>query len=284
MDATSALKVFGLTGIAMVAFAANSVLGRLGLVDGGIGPGSFAAIRLVSGAVLLSLIAGWRSSVASGTWGGAVSLLVYAAFFSYAYLQLGAGMGALILFAVVQITMVGAGLISGERLSALQWLGLLLAFSGLVWLLSPGIAAPPLFGAAAMAVAGIGWGVYSLLGRTAGVDPTARTSGNFMRASLIGCLMLPIALFVASEPQPAIYGIMLAIASGAVTSGLGYAIWYAALPSLSAARAGIAQLTVPAIAALGGIIFLGEAMTTRFGLSSLIILGGVALATLTKRS
>ncbi|MEM8634249.1 MAG: DMT family transporter [Pseudomonadota bacterium] len=280
---SSALRIVGLTGLAMVAFAANSVLGRLGLVDGGIGPGSFAAIRLVSGAILLCFIAGVRASASEGTWSGAISLLVYAAFFSYAYLELGAGMGALILFAVVQITMVGAGLVSGERLSFLQWTGLLSAMAGLIWLLSPGLTAPPFEGAVAMAIAGIGWGAYSLLGRAVSADPTARTAGNFARASLVGLVLLPGALMIMGEPTPATYGITLAIISGAITSGLGYAIWYAALPGLSAATAGIAQLTVPAIAALGGIVFLNEALTARFGLSTVIILGGVALATLTRR-
>lgn len=279
----SALRVFSLTAIAMVAFAANSVLGRLGLVEGGIGAGSFAAIRLVSGALLLCLIAGLRTSWGAGTWSGAVSLLVYAAFFSYAYLELGAGTGALILFAVVQITMVGSGLASGERLSALQWIGLIMAVAGLIWLLSPGLSAPPLAGAVAMSIAGVGWGVYSLLGRTAGTDPTRRTAGNFARASGLGLVLLPAALVGMGEPSPAAYGILLAILSGAVTSGLGYAIWYAALPGLSAASAGIAQLTVPAIAALGGIVFLSEAMTARFLFSSLVILGGVGLATRVKR-
>ncbi|MEM9668977.1 MAG: DMT family transporter [Pseudomonadota bacterium] len=274
------MHIFALTALAMVAFAANSVLGRLGLVDGGIGPGSFAAIRLVSGALLLCLLAGLGKSISAGTWSGAASLFIYAAFFSYAYLQLDAGMGALILFAIVQITMVGSGLASGERLSGLQWTGFLMAVGGLVWLLSPGLAAPPLAGALAMAVAGIGWGVYSLLGRGSTIDPTARTAGNFARASLIALLLLPAALFVAGEPEPATYGVILAILSGAVTSGLGYAIWYTALKGLSATRAGIAQLTVPAIAALGGVLFLGEALTLRFGVSSLIILSGVALATM----
>jgi len=282
-NASPAARLFGLTALAMIAFAANSVLGRLGLVDAGIGPGSFAAIRLVSGAVLLCLLVGPRGSLASGTWAGALALLVYAAFFSYAYLALDAGMGALILFAVVQISMVGAGLLGGERLTSRQWTGFGVAVAGLLWLLSPGLSAPPLAGSAAMAIAGLGWGVYSLLGRQAGSDPTARTAGNFARASLIGCLLLPIALMVEGEPEPALYGIALAITSGAITSGLGYAIWYAALPSLSATRAGIAQLTVPVIAALGGVLFLGELLTLRFAVSSVIILGGVAIATMAQK-
>lgn len=277
----AALTVIGLTALAMAAFAANSVLGRLGLVEGGIGPGSFVLIRLVSGALLLCLIAGPRRSLAAASPAGALSLFAYAAFFSYAYLALAAGTGALILFAAVQVTMVGAGLAKGERLSGLQWGGLGLALAGLAWLLSPGLAAPSPAGALAMAVAGVAWGAYSLLGRGKG-DPTARTAGNFLGASLITLPALPFALLVHPEPAPALYGIALAVLSGAVTSGLGYAVWYTALKHLEAAQAGIAQLTVPALAALGGVVILAEPLTLRFSLATLVILGGVGLATLTR--
>jgi len=271
-----------LTIFAMIAFAANSLLGRLGLVEGGIGAGSFALIRLVSGALMLALIAGPRHSLSAGSWAGAASLFVYAVLFSYAYIALPAGTGALILFAMVQITMVGAGLVSGERLNPLQWSGMSVAILALIWLLSPGIDTPPLRAAGMMAIAGIGWGTYSLLGRhTTGTDPTRRTAGNFLRASLLATLILPLVLWHQPEPVPQTYGILLAITSGAITSGLGYAIWYAALRSLAATKAGVAQLTVPAIAALGGVLLLAEPISLRFVLASTLILFGVGMATLT---
>ena len=278
-------KLIGLTALAMTAFAANSVLGRMGLLGGDIGAGSFALIRLISGALVLALLARPARALGSGSWTGGLALFIYAAFFSYAYLQLAAGTGALILFAIVQITMVGAGLLSGERFSLLQWGGLISALLALGWLLSPGLEEPPLIGAFAMAIAGVGWGAYSLLGRNTGADPTHNTAGNFLRASLIGlACLLPLILFIAPEQRPGPHGVMWAILSGAVTSGLGYAIWYMALKELSATRAGVAQLTVPAIAALGGIVFLQEALTLRFGVASLIILAGVGIATLTPNS
>ncbi|MEL7480404.1 MAG: DMT family transporter [Pseudomonadota bacterium] len=269
----------GLTILAMVAFAANSVLGRLGLLEGGIGPGSFAVIRIVSGALILMLLSGWSAGWTSGSWREASALFVYASFFAYAYLTLAAGTGALILFAVVQITMLGTGIALGERLNAAQWSGVALAIAGMAWLVSPSLEAPSPIGTGLMTAAGIGWGIYSLLGRRAAGSPTARTAGNFARASLIALLLVPIVLFLRPEPVPATYGISLAIASGAITSGLGYAVWYAALKNLSAVRAGVAQLSVPAIAALGGVLFLAEPVTWRFAGSSLVILGGIALTT-----
>lgn len=283
MAIASPLKIIALTSLAMVAFAANSVLGRLGLVGGDIGAGTFALVRLVAGAVTLALIVGPAKTLKSGSWKGAIALFVYAAFFSYAYIVLPSGTGALLLFAMVQITMLGAGLLAGERFTVLQWAGLACALAALVWLLSPGLEAPPLLGALTMLVAGIGWGVYSLLGRTAAHPPTQSTAGNFVRASLIAAICLvPVIAFVQPEPLPGMSGLTLAVVSGTVTSGLGYAIWYLALRSLSATRAGVAQLTVPVIAALGGIVFLSEPLTLRFALASLIILAGVAIATLTR--
>ncbi len=264
----------------MIAFAANSVLGRLGLVETDIGAGSFALIRLASGAAVLVLLVLIQSKRPAGTWAGGLALLTYAAFFSYAYIAMPAGTGAVILFGVVQITMLGYGLLKGEKLSGLQWLGFVIALVALVWLVSPSLDAPPLLAATSMMLAGIGWGIYSLLGRAAG-DPTAATAGNFGRATLLALPILGIALYFAGETAPGWDGVLLAVLSGAVTSGLGYAIWYAALKELSATRAGIAQLTVPAIAAIGGVLFLGEAITLRFTLATLAILGGVALAALT---
>ena len=280
-------RIFFLTALAMIAFAANSVIGRLGLVEGGIGAGSFAMIRLASGALVLALIVGPVRSLAAGSWQAALALLAYAAFFSYAYLALPAGTGALILFAMVQITMVGAGLVAGERLGTLQWSGMAMAGLALIWLLSPGLDTPPLLAASAMAISGIGWGLYSLMGR-AGTgsenDPTQRTAGNFLRASVLAALCLPVALLAYPEPVPHTKGILLAILSGAVTSGLGYVIWYMALRDLAATKAGIAQLTVPAIAALGGILFLYEPISIRFVLASVLILAGVGIATMTGKA
>lgn len=276
----NAFRLFLIAALAMIAFAANSVLGRLALIEGEIGAGGFALIRLVSGAVVLALLVLARSQRPSGSWRGGFSLFIYAAFFSYAYLGLAAGTGAIILFAVVQITMLGWGIAKGERPTRLQWLGLAIALAALVWLVSPSVEAPPLYAALAMAVAGIGWGVYSLLGKGAG-DPTRATAGNFIRASLIAAMLAVPALMLYPETMPSQNGIALAVASGAITSGLGYAIWYTALKDLTSTRAGIAQLSVPAIAAIGGVLFLSEPITLRFALASGAILGGVALAVLT---
>ncbi len=280
-----ALKTLSLTSLALIAFAANSVLGRMGLLSGDIGAGSFALIRLVSGAIVLALLAGPKRSLRAGSWAGGATLFIYAAFFSYAYIVLPAGTGALLLFAMVQIVMVGAGILNGERLNGLQWAGGLAALGALGWLVSPGLDAPSPLGALAMIIAGCGWGAYSLIGRKSSAPPTLTTAGNFLRASLIACgLLWPIMGYIGTEPSLGERGILLAILSGALTSGVGYAIWYLALKSLTAIRAGLAQLTVPALAAFGGILFLNEPLTLRFVVSSLIILGGVGLATLTPRS
>lgn len=276
----TALRLFLITTLVMIAFAANSVLGRLGLIGTDIGAGSFALIRVISGAAVLLLICTLQSKRVTGTWAGGIALLAYAAFFSYAYIALSAGMGAIILFALVQLTMLGWGLFQGERLSTLQWAGFVVAIAALVWLVSPSIEAPPLLATAAMAIAGMGWGAYSLLGRGVS-DPTAATAGNFLRASALGLPILALAISFAPEPLPPTDGILIAVVSGAVTSGLGYVIWYSVVKQLSASRAGIAQLSVPAIAAIGGVLFLSEPITLRFALSTLAILGGVGLAVLT---
>ena len=279
------MRTLILTLIALIAFAANSVLARLGLTIGEIGPWGFSLIRLVSGAVILALLVSRKNGVIKaatyGSWSGAAALLVYAAFFSYAYLSLPAGTGALILFALVQVTMVGAGLFLGERLTTLQWLGSILAMGGLIYLLTPNIAPPDPIGAFAMALAGLGWGVYSLLGRnTSSQSPTEKTAGNFLRGALLAALLSLPVLFIWPENLPAPKGIGFAVASGAITSGLGYAIWYAALKSLPATRAAIAQLSVPPLAALGGILFLSEPITQRFMIATVIIFAGIILATL----
>lgn len=278
---TGPWQLFAITALTMIAFAANSVLGRMGLVGTEIGAGSFAAIRLLSGAVFLTLVCAVQGKSMTGTWRSSLALAVYALAFSYAYIALSAGIGAIIMFAVVQITMLSWGAVRGERMSLLQWTGFVVAIGALIWLVSPGLEAPPLWAAASMAVAGLGWGIYSLLGRGAG-DPTAMTTGNFVRTSLIVLPLFGLILLVRPEPPPPVDGIALAILSGAITSGLGYIIWYQVVRHITATRAGIAQLSVPALAAIGGVILLAEPITWRFALSTMAILGGVGLAVLTR--
>ena len=264
----------------MLAFAANSILARMALVDGESGAWTFTLIRLTSGALALAILTRFSLRKA-GNWRGAISLLIYVAGFSFAYLQLDAGLGALVLFATVQFTMLGWALRSGERLTLFQWSGFATALCALIWLLSPSSNGVQGMAAIAMIAAGIGWGSYSLIGRGA-EHPTKETAGNFVRASLIALILSPFIFQFAPESAPSNTAIIAALASGILTSGMGYAIWYAALPQLSRIRAGIMQLTVPAIAALGGVIFLAEAMTTRLALSTLVILIGVGMATLSK--
>ncbi|PFH11540.1 threonine/homoserine efflux transporter RhtA [Collimonas sp. PA-H2] len=271
-----ALQTIILTAAAMLAFAANSLLCRLALQQGGIDPASFASIRLVSGAITLAAIVRFRTARPSSghaDWLAAAMLFAYVALFSFAYLSLPAGTGALILFGAVQLTMFIVGLRSGEMFGAIAWLGLALAVAGLVYLVSPGVAAPPLLGAALMAVAGVAWGVYSLRGRGV-LDPLAATAGNFARAAP---LALVLSLLSVANAYANAAGVVLAIASGALTSGLGYVIWYAALSRLSAMRAATVQLSVPLIAAFGGVAFLSEAITPRLAAASAAILGGIAL-------
>lgn len=279
MTSTTPLRIFALTALAMIAFAANSILARLALTGGDIGPWSFTAIRFISGAMCLALIIGPMKTLRQGSWNAAFALLLYGIFFSYAYLLLSAGTGALILFAVVQITMIGGGLLAGERLRALQWLGLALAMGGLVYLMLPSVAPPSPIGAIMMSLSGLGWGLYSLMGRGKG-NPTALTAGNFLRAAIIcAVITLPVLLIL---PEAAIgpKGIGIALLSGIMTSGIGYVIWYMALKHLTATRAGIAQLTVPFIAAIGGMLFIAEPFTLRFFIAMCLTLLGVALATL----
>ena len=276
-------RLFLITTLAMTAFAANSVLARLAMASGEAGPWTFTLIRILSGAIILALIVSPRNAIQSGSWTSALALVVYAAGFSVAYLSLSAGTGALILFAMVQITMIGAGLVIGERLTVLRWAGFVLALSGLTWLLMPGLEAPSLSGALLMALAGAGWGVYSLRGRGK-PNPTRETAGNFARASLLVAGLSVPAFLLLNEQSPSVAGLVYALLSGAVTSGLGYAIWYTALRDLTASLAGIAQLTVPALAAIGGVLFLSEPITMRFFGATLIILGGVAIASLPRRA
>lgn len=270
-----------LTLLAMIAFASNSLLCRLALKHTSIDPASFTSIRIISGALVLWLIMRIRGGThgTAGNWPSALALFTYAAGFSYAYVSLPAATGALLLFGAVQATMIGYGLWAGERLGMRQSAGLICAFGGLAGLLLPGVSAPPVLGSVLMLGAGVAWGVYSLRGRGAG-DPTSVTAGNFLRAAPMAAVLSAVTLRWTSLDSP---GIWYAISSGALASGVGYTIWYTALRGLKAASAATVQLSVPAIAALGAIIFLGEAITLRLLIASIAILGGIALVIIDRR-
>ncbi|CAJ0799013.1 hypothetical protein LMG7141_03610 [Ralstonia condita] len=275
-DGHIALRTVLLTSITMVAFAFNSLLCRLALQHASIDAASFSSIRLVSGAAALALLAragAGRVEPARADWAAAAMLFAYVAFFSFAYLTLSAGTGALILFGAVQLTMLAAGLRAGERFEPLGWLGFALALGGLIYLVSPGVTAPTPLGAALMTTAGVAWGIYSLRGR--GLDnPLAATASNFLRAAPMA---LALSALLASRMHVTPTGIALAVASGAVTSGIGYVLWYAALKGLPAIRAAAVQLSVPPIAAVGAVLFLAEPLTPRLVAASAAILGGIAL-------
>ena len=277
----SAMRVFALTLFAMIAFAGNSLLCRMALKNTSIDPSSFTTIRLISGALMLGLIVHIRGGTygAAGSWLSALALFAYAAGFSFAYISLPAGTGALLLFGAVQVTMIGYGFSAGERLHKQQIAGLIFAFGGLVGLLLPGLSAPPLQGSVLMLGAGIAWGIYSLRGSSAG-DATCVTASNFLRA-----LPFAVALSIVMLPSALLDlpGVGYAVASGAVASGIGYAIWYMALQGLKPTSAASVQLSVPMIAAVGGMIFLGEPFSARFLIASAAILGGIALVVFGKR-
>ena len=275
-------SIAGLTVLALLAFAGNSLLCRAALRDTAIDPTSFTLLRIVAGALVLALLVSLRApaQLRAGSWTSAAALFVYAIAFSYAYIGLSAGTGALILFGAVQASMLGWALLRGERFGAVQTLGFVLAIAGLIGLLLPGLSAPPLGAALLMLLAGIAWGVYSLRGRGAG-DPTAVTAGNFLRAVPIAGAALAVALLLAPVAvQIDVPGSLYAIASGALTSGLGYAIWYRALPQLRASTAATVQLSVPVITAVAGVFLLSEPVTLRLVLTSIAVLGGVALVVL----
>lgn len=270
------LVTLAFTAAAMLAFAANSLLCRLALQRGAIDPVSFGALRVLAGALALALILRMRPGeppAARRDWWSAAMLFAYVAFFSFAYVGLPAGTGALVLFGAVQLTMFGVALRSGERFPLPGWIGLALAGAGLVYLVLPGVAAPPLAGTLLMALAGVAWGVYSLRGRGAS-DPLGATAVNFLCATPFAlALWLPFSGVAHADGR----GILLAVVSGALTSGVGYALWYAALRGLSAMRAATVQLSVPPLAALGAVPWLGEALTLRLVVASVAILGGIAL-------
>lgn len=279
-------RTAALTGLTMLAFAGNSLLCREALGRRGMDPVSFTSLRVLSGAALLAVLArrldrpldrGERAGSAAG----AAALFAYALAFSLAYVTLEAGAGALLLFGAVQATMLAAGLRAGERPTALQWGGLLAALAGLVHLLLPGLAAPDPAGATLMLLAGVAWGVYSLLGRGA-ARPIAVTAGNFLGAAPLALVASLVALPVVAPRVPP-EGALLAVASGAVTSGLGYSLWYLALRGHTATTAAVVQLSVPVLAAAGGVLLLGEAATSRLVVAGALVLGGVAAATLGRR-
>ncbi len=265
----------------MIAFAGNSLLCRAALKHAGIDAASFTTIRLISGAMMLWLIVrmGRGTQTGRGNWLSAIALFVYAAFLSYAYAGLTTAMGALLLFGAVQATMIGHGIWAGERLLKLQLVGLVIALAGLVGLLLPGLSAPPLFSSILMLASGVAWGVYSLRGKGAG-DALRVTAGNFLRAAPIAAAL---SILMVNRTSLDSAGFWCAVASGALTSGIGYSIWYTVLPALKATKAATVQLSVPVIAALGGVVFLGEPITLRLLLASVAILGGIALVILEKQ-
>lgn len=276
------MRTFILTAFALTAFAFNSILCRMALGPGEIDAAGFTVIRLVSGTVTLAalvLASGkTRNPAKSGSWGSGFFLFAYAVCFSFAYLGLSTATGALILFGCVQLTMVGFSLAKGVRPRPIEWIGLTVAFGGLVYLVLPGLSAPPLMNALLMAAAGIAWGFYTLRGKGS-ADPLADTAGNFVRsvpmAAAVALLFLP-------ETHLSARGVLLAVLSGAVASGIGYSVWYAALRHHTPTRAAVLQLSVPVIAAIGGIAFLAEAASTRLFIAGALILGGIGL-TLIKR-
>jgi drug/metabolite transporter (DMT)-like permease len=270
------LKTLAFTALAMTAFAANSVLCRMALGQDMIDAASFTLIRLASGAMtlwLIVLVKNKSAAMTHGDWFSAGLLFLYAVMFSFAYITLSTGTGALILFGAVQLIMIFAGIRSGERPHARAWFGIALAMGGFIYLVSPGLSAPSPVGATLMAVAGIAWGLYSLQGRHS-TNATATTMGNFMRAVPFALLISLLALM---SFDLSMAGALLAVSSGAIASGIGYVIWYAALPGLAATHGATVQLSVPVLAALGGVMFLSESLTLRLLMASMAILLGVGI-------
>jgi drug/metabolite transporter (DMT)-like permease len=281
------LRAAGLTALTLVAFAANSLLCRMALAPNLIDPVAFTVIRLGSGVAILVplsvLVSEPRHEArSSGSWSSGLALCVYAMAFSLAYVSLETGVGALILFGSVQATMIGVGLWRGERPRPQEWIGLIVAMAGLVFLVLPGITAPDPRGALLMIASGVGWGVYSLRGKGSSA-PVAATAGNFARALALALALLIMGLSMSWDVmQVSARGAALAASSGALTSGLGYVLWYVALRDLTATRAAIVQLAVPVIAAGAGVLVLGEQPSARLAIASLMILGGVGCAILAR--
>lgn len=278
------MKPLLLTLFAMLAFAANSILCRMALGDQLIDAASFTTIRLLSGAVMLTLILVLQNSSLKYSLlfdvKASVALFLYAICFSFAYIDLSTGTGALILFGTVQLTMIVIGVLQGDRPKLMAWSGIVVACSGLVYLVSPGVSAPSLPGTVLMATAGLAWGIYSWRGKGV-TNPIAATTRNF-----IGTVPLTVvaSLIFFSSVDMQLSGVILAILSGSLASGVGYVIWYAALPYLKPTSAAAVQLSVPMIAALGGVIFMSEPMTMRLNIASITILGGIALVIYANRN
>jgi drug/metabolite transporter (DMT)-like permease len=296
MPKPSYRSIYSGVALALLAFAGNSLLARAALRSGAMDAASFTSVRLVSGALMLCALVylqqKWGQNAASTAsdaspsfrlktlpgdgWSG-FSLFAYAALFSYAYLHMSAATGALLLFGAVQTTMIGWGVAQGERMRRLQWTGFVLALAGLTLLMLPGLAAPGLLDSAAMLGAGVAWGAYSLLGKrklNGNASPTAATAGNFVRAAPIA---IAVSVLTIAQAHASTSGVLYAIASGALTSGLGYAIWYRVLPSLQATHAATLQLSVPVLAALGGVLLLGEAATWPLAVSGCAIMAGIGM-------
>jgi drug/metabolite transporter (DMT)-like permease len=269
-----------LTTLAMLCFAGNSLLCRLALRGGAIDAPSFTAVRLGSAALVMAALArlGAQGRAHGGSWISAAVLFGYAIAFSLAYVQIGAGLGALLLFGAVQLTMIGWGLVRGERPGTAEWSGLALALVGLLLLTNPSVSGSPPGGMALMLLAGLGWGIYSLRGRRA-ADPLQTTASNFARTVPLVLAMVAVS-FLVERPHLSTTGVVAGVTSGAVTSGIGYVIWYRALSKLSSLQAATVQLTVPVIAALGGVAFLGERITLRLLGAGVLVLGGIAVVIL----
>ncbi|MGE7991522.1 DMT family transporter [Pseudomonas sp. NPDC089554] len=274
----SAQALYAPVALSLLAFAANSLFCRLALRDGAIDASSFTALRLGSGALFLACLVGFgqRRRRLRGSWAGALALLAYAWLFSIAYLQLQAGVGALILFGAVQVGMFAYGVLRGEPLQRRVVAGMAIAFAGLLALLLPGADAPPLSGALLMLLSGLAWAAYSLLGKGSS-DPLADTAGNFLRSVPLLAAPLLLASDALSISQE---GVLYALGSGVLASGAGYSLWYGVVRQLSAQQAATLQLSVPVIAAMGAVLLLGEPLSWRLSLASLVVLGGVALALL----
>jgi len=279
-------KTIVLTGLALIAFAANSVLCRLALGNEAIDAASFTVIRLLSGSIVLLIIISttrWNSrnttrTSTKGSWTSSFMLFIYATAFSYAYISLDTGTGALILFGSVQITMILLSYISGTRLHITEWTGVVIAFAGFIYLILPGVSTPSVIGFMLMTVAGIAWGIYTLKGRSSN-SPLNDTAYNFFRTTP---LVVLLAISSINNINYSTEGIVLALLSGGITSGIGYTIWYIALGGLSSTQAAVLQLSVPVIAALGGIIFVSETITFRLAISAAMVLGGILIVVLGK--
>ncbi len=277
------MKTLLLTSAALIAFAGNSILCRLALGEGGIDAASFTSVRLITGVLVLVLILKWgqphQAAPSKGSWFASLMLFIYAIGFSFAYVSLETGTGALILFAAVQITILTMGFVAGHRLYPMEWLGAIIAFTGFTYLVLPGVTAPPLSGFLLMSAAGIAWGLYTLAGKGS-ADPLGDTAHNFFRTMPLVALLV---VFTLKDAHLTFEGMLLAMLSGGLASAIGYTIWYMALAGITTTQAATLQLLVPVIAAVGGIVFAGEVLSIRLLLSAAMILGGILLVILGRK-